>query len=235
MAGTQRSKTTAAPGRGAKEPAKVREHPRKRRAHVIETAALMFHEKGYEATTIQDIADAVGLLKGSLYYYFASKEDLLFEVLQEVHQAALEAVFEAIEPEHDPLQVIRAFVETLAQFNADNKVKMGILLHDFRALSEERQSVIVHERDRYDSILRQSISDGQQQAVICPDVDPKLATFAIMGMINMVSQWYVPTGGVSSPYIGSFFASLVVRALACTPETHTSDHIAALGGLRTGL
>ena len=63
--------------------------PRRRRQEILEAAAGVFHEKGYKATSIQDIADAVGILKGSLYYYIRSKEDLLNEILQDVHQHAI--------------------------------------------------------------------------------------------------------------------------------------------------
>ena len=63
--------------------------PRRRRQEILEAAAGVFHAKGYKATSIQDIADAVGILKGSLYYYITSKEDLLFEILEDVHQQGL--------------------------------------------------------------------------------------------------------------------------------------------------
>jgi AcrR family transcriptional regulator len=191
----------------------------------------VFHEKGYEATTIQDIADEVGILKGSVYYYISSKEDVLFEVLQEVHQAALAAVLEAVGKDGDPMQKIHAFVETLSRFNADHQVRMGILLHDFRSLSEPRRREIVRERDRYDRMLRKLISEGQEQGVICPDIDPKLAALAVMGMINTIYQWYRPAGGQQPQYIGSVYADLVIRALACTPETHTPGHLSELAAL----
>ncbi len=199
--------------------------PRKRRAEVLDAAARVFHQKGYEATSIQDIADEVGILKGSVYYYISSKEDVLFELLEEVHEAALGAVLEAVAADGDPLQKIRAFVRTLAQFNAEHRVRMGILLHDFRSLSEERRREIVGERDQYDYILRRLITEGQEEGLVCRDVDPKIAALAVMGMINTIYQWYRPTGGQQSEYIGSVYSDLVIGALACTPHTHTPGHL----------
>jgi AcrR family transcriptional regulator len=208
-----------------------RKMPRKRRGEVLDAAARVFHEKGYEATSIQDIADEVGILKGSMYYYISSKEDVLFEMLQEVHEAALATVLEAVEEDGDPLQKLRAFVSTLARFNADNTVRMGILLHDFRSLSEPRQKAIVKERDQYDKVLRKLITDGQAQDLICPDVDPKITALAVMGMINSIYQWYRPSGSRRSAYIGSVYADLVVAAVACSPETHTPGHMSERGAL----
>jgi AcrR family transcriptional regulator len=210
------------PGKASHTQPSVR---RKRRGEVLDAAVRVFHERGYEATSIQDIADEVGILKGSIYYYITSKQDVLFEILDEVHRGALSAVLEAIEVDGDPLQRIRAFVTTLARFNAENLARMGIFLHDFRSLSEPRRKEIVRERDRYDRILRMLISEGQEEGFVCPDVDPKLTALAAMGMINTIYQWYRPTGGLRSEYIGSVYADLVIRALACSPETHTPGHL----------
>jgi AcrR family transcriptional regulator len=200
-----------------KKPTSGRRVARKRRAEVLDAAARVFHAKGYAATTIQDIADEVGILKGSVYYYISSKEDVLFEVLQEVHEAALKAVLDAIATDGDALQRIRAFVETLTRFNADNQVRMGVLLQDFRSLSEPRRRQLVQERDRYDRMLRELITEGQEQELVSADIDPKLAALAVMGMINTIYQWYRPGGEQRSEYIGSFYADLVIRALTA-PE-----------------
>jgi AcrR family transcriptional regulator len=185
---------------------------------VLDVAARVFHDKGYDATTIQDIADELGILKGSLYYYISSKEDVLFEVLQDVHEAALAAVREAVAIDGDPLQKIRAFVTTLAQFNAEHSVRMGILLHDFRSLSEPRRREIVRARDRYDRMLRKFITEGRREGLISPDVDPKMAALAVMGMINSIYQWYRPSGQRRPKQIGSSYADLVVWSLATAPE-----------------
>jgi AcrR family transcriptional regulator len=205
--------------------------PRRRRGEVLDAAVRVIHAKGYDATSIQDVADEVGILKGSIYYYITSKEDVLFEILKEIHEEALKAVEDAIAVDGDPLQKIRAFVTTLARFNADNPERMGIFLHDFRSLSESRRKEIVRERDRYDRMLRKLISEGKAEGLVCPDVDPKLATLAVMGMINTIYQWYRPTGRLQSKYIGSVYADLVIRALACTPDTHTPGHLAEQASL----
>jgi AcrR family transcriptional regulator len=199
---------------------------RKRRGEVVDAAVRVFHAQGYEATSIQDIADEVGILKGSIYYYITSKEDVLFEILDEVHRAALASVFDAIEVDGGPLARISSFVATLSRFNAENLERMGIFLHDFRSLAEPRRKEIVSERDRYDGILRRLITEGQAEGIVCRDVDPKLSALAIMGMINTIYQWYRPKGGLEAEYIGAVYADLVVRALACTPETHEPGHLA---------
>ncbi len=194
-----------------------RKIPRRRRAEVLDAAARVFRAKGYEAASIQDIADEVGILKGSLYYYITSKEDVLFEMLQEVHVAALEAVVAAVAIDGDPLVKIRAFVETLSRFHAENAIRMGILLHDFRSLGEERRDAIVRERDQYDRILRTLIVQGTEQGMIRPGVDPKVTALAVMGTINSIYHWYRSSGSQRPDHVGRVYADLIVGSLVLRP------------------
>jgi AcrR family transcriptional regulator len=208
--------------------------PRRRHREVLEAAARVFHEKGYESTSIQDIAESVGILKGSLYYYIRSKDDLLYEILQGVHEDALANIKKVDEVEGDALQKIRAFVTTHLTFNAENLVKMGVFFHDFRSLSEERKQVIVEERDYYDQLLRDLIRQGQEEGLVCPDVDPKIAAFGVIGMLNWVYQWYRPGGERTVAEIADEFADFVVAGFACTPGTHKPGHRRQLGPLPAG-
>src|SRR5580765_6240641 len=143
----------------AREPARRRKQERKQ--EVIDVAARVFHEKGYGSSSIQDIADGVGILKGSLYYYIDSKEDLLYEILRGVHEEALARIEEAVAAETATLAKLRAFVVALFTFHSENLVRIGVFSSDFRSLNRERQSAIIGERDRYDRLLRELIQQGQ--------------------------------------------------------------------------
>ena len=209
--------------------------PRRRQQEVIDAAARVFHEKGYESTSIQEIAEAVGILKGSLYYYIRSKEDLLYAILEGVHEEALANIKRVETVKGDALQKVRAFVTLHLTFNAENLTKMGVFYHDFRSLKPARRKPIIEARDLYDELLRDLIRQGQNESLICPDVDPKIAALGVMGMLNWIYQWYVPGGSRSADQIADEMANLVVAGLACTPETHTPGHRSNLGVLPEGL
>jgi AcrR family transcriptional regulator len=198
--------------------------PRRRRQEILEAAAGVFHEKGYKATSIQDIADAVGILKGSLYYYITSKEDLLFEILQDVHQQGLQNLERIEATPGSPLQKIRAFVTVHVSHNAENLVKMAVFFHDFRSLSPKRRDIIVAERDRYDKHLRALIAKAQKDGSVCPELDPKLSSIEILGMMNWIYHWYRPGGSLSVSELAETMADFVVAGLACDPATHVPGH-----------
>jgi AcrR family transcriptional regulator len=215
----------------AKDAAAESQPPRRRQREVLEAAARVFHEKGYESTSIQDIADAVGILKGSVYYYIRSKEDLLYEILQGVHEDALANIREVEAVEGDALQKIRRFVTNSVTFNGENLMKMGVFFHDFRSLGDGRRNVIVEERDYYDQLLRNLIRQGQKEKIICPDIEPKIAALSVLGMLNWVYQWYQPNGGSGIAEIADQFADLVLAGFACSPDTHTPGHRSHVGAL----
>jgi len=220
--------TTGARGRRSRA-------PRRRQQEILEAAARVFHEKGYESTSIQDIADSVGILKGSLYYYITSKEDLLFEIIQGVHEEALKNLDRTAAVEGDALQKIRAFVVVHLTYNALNLVKMAVFFQDFRSLNGERRKLIVEERDMYDNFLRDLIRQGQDEGIVCPDIEPKLAAITVLGMMNWMYHWYRPGGGLSAPEIANAYADFVVAGLACDRSTHLAGHRRSVAPLPPGL
>lgn len=208
---------------------------RRRRQELIDAAARIFHEKGYEAASIQDIADALGILKGSIYYYIDSKEDLLFAVVREVHETALANVEKLGQIDADVLTKIRVFIVGHIRHVTDNLIKATVFFHDFRSLGEERRQYILAERAQYTNYLRDLIAKGKKEGTVCPDVDPKIASMAILGLINWTYQWYQPEGDREPVEIGNDFADLVLGGLACTPSSHRSGHRRRLGKLPAGL
>ncbi len=187
---------------------------RRRQQEILDAAAEIFRDKGYEATSTQDIAEAVGLLKGSLYYYIDSKEDLLFAIIDEAYKGALETVQVSTAAGGNALEKIRALIDAHVAYFTSNQVKMAVLFRDFRSLSEERQRIIAGEGDFYLEEVRSLIRQGQREGVVADDIDPRLTSIAITGMVNSLSQWYDPAGPSSSEEISDAFARLVVGGLA---------------------
>ena len=190
--------------------------PPRRRQELIDVAARVFEVRGYEAASIQDIADALGILKGSVYYYIDTKQELLFAVLQEMHEAASGKIKTLKNFSSDPLVLIRMFVEGQFLFLANNLVEVTVFFQDFGSLDEARREQIVGQRDKYDRFLRELIATGQQEGSICQHIDPKTATFAILGMINWSYQWYRVGGSLDPAAVARQFADLALAGLVCS-------------------
>jgi AcrR family transcriptional regulator len=187
---------------------------------ILDAAAGIFAKKGYAATSIQDIADEVDILKGSLYYYIESKEDLLFGVIQDVHLPGLANLERQRSSDGPALDRLRTFVSDHVKYNAQNLTKIAVFFHDFRSLTSDRRETIIRERDQYDHYLRELIAQGQEEGTICPGINGKLAAFAILGLMNWMYEWYRPEGQKSADEIAHAFAEMAVRSVACPGGRH---------------
>jgi len=200
-------------GSGDRVGEKVRQRQVRRR-QILEAAAIIFSQKGYEATSIQEIAEAAGLLKGNLYYYIESKEDMLFSIINEAHEGALRSLEIVRKSRGNALEKIDVLVETALLYFMENRVKTTVFLRDFRSLSEDKQEIIVGERDQYTQELRALILKGQRSGVVSPRINPKLISMGIMGMFNSLTQWYDPNGPCSQEEIAAEFTRFVLNGLA---------------------
>ncbi|MEW6471375.1 MAG: TetR/AcrR family transcriptional regulator [Actinomycetota bacterium] len=196
---------------------------------IIDAAATIFHRKGYEATSIHDIAEAVGMLKGSLYYYIETKEDLLFAVIHEVHEELLRNYEVYQRAEGDAPTRIRAFIEGHVATNARLTARAAVFYRDFYSLNPERRAVIIDQRDKYDRHLREMIQQGQREGTLCGDIDPKITAIAMLGMMNTIYQWYHLDGDRTPEEVARSYADLLLGGLTCT--RHVPGHRARLGRL----
>ena len=194
---------------------------------IVEAAAVVFKEKGYEAASTAEIGTRVGLLKGSLYYYIETKEDLLFAVIQEVHQAFLSNRMTCEQVQGSAAVKMRMFIEGHVAVNAREATRATVFYRDFNSLNSERRALIIAERDHYDRFLRGLIGQGQEEGVFCGDLDPKITSIAILAMMNHVFQWYQLGGDLTPGDVGRQYADLLLGSLVC--PGHTPGHLSRLG------
>lgn len=179
----------------SKKPAPGRGSDRQRQ--LVVAAAQIFRTKGYDATSLQDLADAIGIQKGSVYHYIRTKEDLLFVIIDDLHKQLfrLNVAWESIEG--DPLGRIRSFVEGHVRASMVNLEHAEIYFRDFRALDREHKKLIITSRDAYETQFRSLIQDAADAGLLRDDLDPTIATRMIFGMANWVFYWYRRAGPYS--------------------------------------
>lgn len=204
-------------GRAQRRGAGERKPREERWEELLNAATDVFHEKGYEAASLQDIADRLGMLKGSLYYYITSKEDLLYNVIKTVYEGGLANVEKLAASKGGSLDRLRRMIIGHIEYECEHLRPTAVFLHELDSLPEERAHEITDGDHAYRSAFTEVIEDGQSEGVVRPDVDPKLAALQILGSVNWVYRWFKPKGEHSPTQIGSQFADTVVRGLA-TPQ-----------------
>lgn len=186
-----------------------------RRREIVRRATEVFERKGVAATSIGDIAEAVGVKREAIYYYFKSRADILLEIILP-HSAALlrglETVMRANMSNREKLRAaIRNHLET---FNP-HYLEMSVALRERHVFRDEAKADEL--RDiwrRYNELWVELVRDGQASGEFESGPDSKVVAFGILGMCNWLSRWYDPDGKVSIPEISDIYAGLLVRGLA---------------------
>lgn len=191
-----------------------------KRARILESAVRSFAAKGFYGTSMDDIAEELLLTRGSLYYYFRDKEEILALCHETANQAMLDVAERVRASALPPDQALRRIVAEHARVMVD-KFHGTALALQFDALDARRRAAVVSVRDAYEASLRDVIAEGVAKRIF-RSVDPKITAFAILGALNWMARWYRAGGGASADEISEAFASLFLDGLR-TPSGGRPD------------
>lgn len=166
------------------------------RGRLLAAAARLFRDKGYAGTTVRDIAGAVGILSGSLFHHFSSKEDILFAVMETVIAAMRQDLETALAGAPTPQARVRALIAVeLAYLHGPASDATSVLFHDWRALSPERQAPLLQGRDAYFALWHETLAQARRAGLTT--LEPEVLRQFLHGALAWTSFWYRPEGGLS--------------------------------------
>jgi AcrR family transcriptional regulator len=193
------------------------EHRQEPRQEILRAAARLFQQRGYDATSMNDVAAALKLSKGGLYHHFESKDEILFHIMSHAMQITEERV----------INVVRR-IDNARLEGAEERLRMLIRLHIEVVLSpEDREiTVMLHENHPLPPTLRRKINgrkkdyvhfvehliaDVQRKRNSPSSVTPRAAAFALLGMINWIYQWYKPDGPLTGDALVKQYTDIFFR------------------------
>lgn len=192
-----------------------------REQEIYDVAAEILHKKGYAATTLQEIAAAVGLLKGSLYYYIDSKGDLLYRITRKIHDEAI-ANLEAAQAAPGPASArLHQLIEGHVLSFGRRFTSIRVFYTEYAALPPDRRREIMAERRRYEDYVGELLVEGKADGSFCPDLDVRIIGNAILTMVNTLYLWYRPGRDDSIEKVAAAYADYALGGLRCAP---THDH-----------
>lgn len=180
------------------------------RGKLLSAAGRLFRERGYERTTVRDIAAAVGIQSGSLFHHFASKEDILKAVMIDVIRFNTERMTAALAAARDPQARLRELIACeLESIVGDTREAMAVLVHCWDSLSKDRQVEVLALRKVYEALWLDALQDAAKHALI--RVDPFVLRRLIAGMISWSNTWFDPRGPMSFDELVDTVLQLVLR------------------------
>lgn len=195
-------------------PKRSERQPRRRAEEVFAAAVEVFNERGYAATSVEDVAAALGILKGSLYYYIDSKEDLLFRIVSEVHEEAHRIIEDALgRTDLDPRERIALYVWNQAHYNALEVARVAVYYRDVDQLSQQRLSQIRSRQREHFRSLVDLIVEAQASGLVTETLDPTLAAHGVIGAVIWPYTWFRPNGKVKPRDLADFCVSFALSGL----------------------
>jgi len=184
-----------------------------REDQLLESATRLFKEKGYHNTSMQDLADALDLQKGSLYYYIDSKEELLRRLLERATSFLALQIDEIYATDLPPREKLRWALQNHGETMMEHLDLVAVYLQEYRNLPPERLSEALAVRKHYEQVLMQILEDGIASGEFRP-VNVKMAVLGLLGMLNWTHQWFSPDGEFSAQEVAAMLANLALDGLA---------------------
>ncbi|HEV2731761.1 MAG TPA: TetR/AcrR family transcriptional regulator [Terriglobales bacterium] len=172
------------------------------RQEILRTAARLFQQRGYHATSMNDVASALKLSKGGLYHHFQSKDEILFNLMDHAMNITQERVINGVrdiaDPEERLRMLIRRHIEVVLSVR-DREIT--VMLHENHPLPPSLRRRINARKKDYVHFVENLIAEVQRGRHSSGTVSPRAAAFALLGMINWIYQWYRPEGALQQEHL----------------------------------
>ncbi len=186
-------------------------HLTKRRTQIFEKAAYQFCVKGYDSTSMSDIADAVGITKAGLYYFVESKEHLLYLITDYGLDILDETVIEPLKSVEGSVELLRQLIARHIHLVVHRPREMTIILHERTALTGLYREKIIERKKAYINYVRDIMIRLQKEG-LARNIDATAATFFLLGGMNWIYQWYKVDGKLTEKMLVDELTSLFVRS-----------------------
>jgi TetR/AcrR family transcriptional regulator, cholesterol catabolism regulator len=189
----------------------------RRRREIEDVASSLFREHGYSGTSVRDIARALDIQGASLYAHVASKQDVLWSIVDRTagrFEAAAEAAGDEAAGDADagPRGRLRALVRAHVGVVAEDIGRASVFVHEWRSLEPTRRAETLRRRDAYERRFRAVIGEGVESGDFAP-VDPVVAAAYVLTALNGMIAWYRPDGRLDAASVADAFAELSMRAV----------------------
>ena len=183
-----------------------------RTTEVIVKAAELIREKGFEATTVNDISRATGLTKGGLYHYISGKRDLLYQIMRFGMEMLEAEVVDPVREIDDPEEQLRTLIRLHVQLIATGKGALTTLQEETQGLEPKHRKEILAQKRAYFDFVREML-EGIKRKRRLGKLDTAVATFSILGMVLFFARWYREQGKLDPAQVGDQIADIALGGI----------------------
>jgi AcrR family transcriptional regulator len=180
---------------------------------LVAVATRLFAERGYEATSVQEIVAAAGVTKGAMYHYYAAKDDLLYAIYHRLLTVQTERLKRIADGPGSAEERLRAAAVDVIETSAAHLDELTVFFRSMHLLPEEKRKAVRAERRRYHERFRALVEEGCRDGVFRTDVPPDLAVDFFFGAVHHLSTWWRPDGPLDARAVGEYYVGLLLDGL----------------------
>lgn len=184
-----------------------------RREQMSDVASRLFSERGYHATSMRELAAALGMQGGSLYAHISGKEDLLVDIVSSASRQFGEALLPLRELDMPADQKLREAMRRHIAVVAANTDSATVFFHEWKHLSPEAYAQVTGWRDSIDEFYRDLLRSGVREGIFSPDLDVKMAANLVLSAVNWTYTWYRAGGSLTPEMVAEQFAQMLLGGL----------------------
>lgn len=207
----------------ARAPKAVQAEPSSVTARILAEATRLFAEKGFLGTSVQEIVDAAQVTKGALYYYYSSKDELLYEIYHRVIQKELATLERVMAMDLSPYDAVDALITDVMLTTAAHRDDVTIFLREMHRLSPEKLKAVRQDRRRYHVAFRGIIQKGQRNGDFRSDVSAELVAIGFFGLVHHYYTWYRADPRFSPQYMARESSRWFLESLRPLPVALSAD------------
>ena len=183
------------------------------KGRLLSAAAHLFRTKGFERTTVRDLAQAVGIQSGSIFHHFKTKEEILKCVMEEVIHFNTDRMRNALQQATSPRDKLLALIKSeLISINGETGEAMAVLIYEWRSLSPESQRYILTLREHYEKLWLGALNEAQEAGLIPPSVDTFILRRFLTGALSWSNYWYKPDGVLNIDQLAEQALTMVIKS-----------------------
>lgn len=183
------------------------------RENVLAASAQLFRKRGYERTTVKEIAEACNMLPGSLHYRYPSKESILVDLMRLALEQVSTSLMQVIAGVNNPIEQLRRGINAHLQLLVSGSDMVYVLLFEWRSLQGQARNEMIQLRDRYEALWSAMLQSIAAQGVIRQDVDLQLLRLIGLGALNWVATWFHEEGRYNLEDVGNFVWQIIRDAV----------------------
>ncbi|MEH7177946.1 TetR/AcrR family transcriptional regulator [Neobacillus vireti] len=185
----------------------------RKKEQILASAIEIVNRRGYSGATMEEIAAELLMTKGSLYYYFKNKSDLMYQCHNFVLSQAIEDLEEILNDEDSSAtEILKKMIATHMEYAIEEKEVFNLIMEPKRFFNEEQLELVLKLRKKYEDLFNQIIKRGSASGEFLAE-EPSIARMIILGAMNWVQQWYNPKGRLKKEEVVDLYTKYILKIL----------------------